>query len=177
MEMMKRACALALSLTVTACGGTRVAPLNDAVGEASGGDELPVTVAYAGYLDSWDLDGNGMIDGEEFGNLFGDLGAFDGWDFDGSGLLAPHELESALESERWLSRVEDRPAAWDADADGTVGRTELRERVFRHWDADRDGILARSEALLGIRTIWDVDGDGRLSPEERAALHAWLNRR
>lgn len=101
----------------------------------------------------WDRDGDGALDGNEWG-------AASGW---------------------WLGRNYPRGdwADWDTDADGVIGPAEFARALhargyFRGWDLDADGEISEDEWLDAIYAAADLDADGELRPAEWQETRHWL---
>lgn len=105
-----------------------------------------------GIFRSWDTDGDGYINNDEYtsgnsafetdyGNNFG------AWDLNGDGQLDPEEYNSGMNEAGIYG-------GWDADADGQLNEDEFNDGVFNSWDADRDGNLSSDEYNNANREAW-----------------------
>jgi hypothetical protein len=68
-----------------------------------------------------DLNGDGVLDRNEFGNGVDNAGLFDRWDQDRSGDLADNEFDNGLYG------------VWDADQNGTLAQNEFNDWTDVNW--------------------------------------------
>ncbi|MGK7397431.1 MAG: hypothetical protein ACNS62_22835 [Candidatus Cyclobacteriaceae bacterium M3_2C_046] len=93
------------------------------------------------YYEDWDADADELIDEDEFGTAYTDVGYYETWDLDNDGIL---------DQEEWEEGIGTYYDAYNYDAFGT----------FEDWDLDNDGLISDEEFTDGNFTFWDTDGDG-----------------
>ncbi len=150
------------------------------------------------YTD-WDNDGNLELSDSEFQTGFSETGTFDAWDRDNDAALAEGELatgtfadwdtDNDLEiteqeyqagSQRWFGPDYATPYTdWDADASGTIDRTEFGQAwdtdYFSAWDADGDSLLTEDEYNAGLYNTADQNDDYVITVEEEGWFEGWFD--
>jgi hypothetical protein len=101
---------------------------------------------------SWDTNGDGMIDRDEYNaGMSQNDSTFGAWDSDGDGTLSRGEYETGVQE----SDDPDGFGSWDERYSG--------------WDADEDDMLSSDEYSEGLWGTFDADGDDMWNDEEAAA--------
>lgn len=131
-------------LFLGACDVDRDGEFDDAEFEQSvedAGAEVADAAEEAGedieaFFAEWDENADRAFDEEEFERWWSDANPFEEWDEDGDDRLNRTEWDGVLYVD--LDTV-------DADGDGVVTRTEMREGLFEVLDEDDDGRIDREE--------------------------------
>lgn len=111
--------------------------------------------------EDWDVDGDGVLDQEEFCSGLGDEGLFDQWDADNDGLLEVNEYSEGIFE------------IWDTDDDGYIEESEWDAQAqqwfeaqysFEDWAGD-DDLVSVSDFQTGVEendpfSAYDVDQNG-----------------
>ncbi len=113
---------------------------------------------------TWDIDGDGLIGMQEFGDAYDRFGGLTGWDADSSGTLSEAEFRKGLTETSMMD-------VYDLDGDGVLEKSEMDQRFggmasMERWDSDANGTLNRSEIYDGLYDAMDADSDRQLSDEE-----------
>ncbi|MFA0962089.1 hypothetical protein AB9P05_09800 [Roseivirga sp. BDSF3-8] len=127
--------------------------------------------------ESWDEDGDFVIDDKEFSSTYPESGLLNAWDHDADGRINRNEFSASSYD------------IWDADNDGVLEVNEwaaatnfyLNEKEYRkrgkfpYWDKDHDSIMQKSEFVAFYDSLqyfeeWDTDGDGELDMSELSSL-------
>jgi len=101
---------------------------------------------------SWDVNGDGKIDREEFNAGVGE-NAFGSWDTDNDGMLSREEYDvgtSGQSDASSFSGWDDRYGEWDADQDEMLSRDEYNEGLWGAFDEDDDDLWNETES-----TAWE----------------------
>lgn len=155
---------------------------------------------YAAFFGNWteddfatfDEDGDGMLDNDEWNNVFADsewfetfdednnsmlteeewdTGLFNDWDTDDSGMIDENEFNvfNPFVSNWMTSNNTTAFADFDQNSDGMLDATEVSgiyENNFNEWDADNDGMLNKEEFLKTTFANTDADDDNGINQGE-----------
>lgn len=127
--------------------------------------------------DTWDADGNYVIDDREFNSSYPESGLFKTWDMDSSNGVDPEEFFTSSYQ------------MWDEDQDGILDANEWsaattfyfstrqfeKRGEFDEWDTNNNNKLERNEFAIYARGVayfedWDTNSDNRLDEEEFSQL-------
>jgi hypothetical protein len=103
-------------------------------------------------LQSWDIDGDGVLTGAEFRSLFTDNPTMAAIDADNDGTLTEAEYDAFF--------------AGDID----FADTRFASFEFSDWDENADGLVEESEMEQGFLTVYDNDSDGQIDESEFTAV-------
>jgi Ca2+-binding EF-hand superfamily protein len=153
---------------------------------------------YRSY-NSWDSDGNYIIDSKEFSSVYPESGLLNAWDSDSNQRISREEFthssytlwdadsDGFIDVNEWSAatsfylteedyRNRGKYSKWDTDADSLMKDTEFVTfsnslGYFEKLDLDRDGELSRPEFSKLLFKIYDIDGDGVLRENEFSAFN------
>jgi Ca2+-binding EF-hand superfamily protein len=109
-------------------------------------------------VSDWDGDGDGELTDVEFENAF-----YKSWDINGDGIVDIDEYKDGsgayFRSADAFGTFED----YDNDGDKELKMTEFADlsgKVYSDWDGDGDGELTDLEFRTALYNAWDLNGDG-----------------
>lgn len=185
-----------LTLAVVVALGACAPAEDEIVEDTETGAELTTPDARPPYAD-WDVDSDAQLARDEFGDWTRERGVFTEWDYDQNSTIGEEEFaggmlgiwddndDEMLSETEWNDNVgdwfdEDHStfAAWDANADGSLTRDELRQGFvdtewFGDWDMTDDNELDENEFSDGFFGLFDEDRSGYLDENEWAATDHW----
>lgn len=109
---------------------------------------LAAPAAAQMVLQSWDVDGDGLLTGAEFRGLFNDNPTFAAIDSDDDGMLSESEYQAYFAG------------------DVSFAETTFGSYAFADFDLNSDGLVAEAEYQEGFLTVYDADGDGTINEAE-----------
>lgn len=98
---------------------------------------------YAAY-ETWDADGNELVDGNEFNTTFADAGYYSAWDTDADGIIDETEWDAGVATYYPVYNGDD----------------------YTRWDLDGNEALDEDEFTVGTYPLWDTNGDGNIEVVE-----------
>jgi Ca2+-binding EF-hand superfamily protein len=116
-------------------------------------------------LSELDADEDGLLSGEELGDLSGELSSAD---TDGDGLISEEELVSAISAEMESRMETASPEMQGPPPPPQMDASSVSEQMMSELDTDGDGSLSTEEtsSLSGELEGADTNGDGLISREE-----------
>lgn len=119
-----------------------------------------------GVLEKWDANEDGILDDDEFGEMFYTI-----FDADRDDRLTVEEFDRGVDSFFGEQAVNLSIPRWDADGDGIISRDEFTQtagdsELFSTFDGNRDGVLESDEMEDGLFDVADGDADDELDDDE-----------
>lgn len=115
----------------------------------------------------FDVDGDGLIDQQEFAD-----GLYDGYDINDNDVLEEDEFDARGRMHLWSGDFSGTTLeSWDIDGDGVVLRNEALNGLgniapLTEWDHDDDNALSREELVDGLWSVYDDNEDGVIEDPE-----------
>lgn len=124
-------------------------------------------------IDPYDKDRSGGLDEKETGDFV--LGT---WDEDGDGAIQRDEW--GFGAKGWFPE-DDRFGefdTWDTDNDGTItgkewGLAFTDQEIHETWDADKDAQVYDHEIAMAVFELADLDDDGWIGEKEAGEMRRW----
>lgn len=132
-------------------------------------DRDEVAGTYVNDFATWDADGDGSLNEDEFFNT-----TFGNTDVDDDEFINEDEWNAGYTGMYGNYAGDTDFATWDADADGNLDYDEWNTGFaespwFTTYDADSDATITEDEWNEGLYTDWDADNDDTINLEEYGA--------